>query len=323
MNEIMPAVLRQSTFVVVGGSKSKIVEGIMREKGILEWLYTKEWFQVTKNSNHPAFMRWKTCNLAIQWGGSKPDSMRIEQMLPIARVALDASLLVKLTEGDLMNLSPGKIEAVGDAKVRNEISARKLVANQFEDLFVELYTAAWHKRVGRTVTLLQGNRLPDVRVDFDSIPFPVFIECKRLKVSSAKTIQKRINDASKKIETASTTYPDAYGAALLDFSAALGAFEAIDNSIPEKMHDVLGIVKNCLRGEKNTHVKSAIVVWDDFHVDGEVPQPVLLTSGRRAKIFHHEKNQNPLGREFLFEGNASHLLMQQTPDEFMPENAGI
>jgi hypothetical protein len=69
MNEIMPALLRQSTFVVVGGSKSKMVEGIMREKGILEWLYTKEWFQVAKNSNHPAFMRWKTCNLAIQWGG--------------------------------------------------------------------------------------------------------------------------------------------------------------------------------------------------------------------------------------------------------------
>jgi hypothetical protein len=249
--------------------------------------------------------------------------MKIEQMLPIARVALDASLLVKLTEGDLRNLSPGKIESLGDAKVRNEISSRKLVAKQFEDLFVELYTAAWQKRDGRTVTLLEGKRLPDVRVDFGSIPFPVFIECKRLKVSSAKTIQKRINDASKKIENVSTTYPDAYGAVLLDFSAALGAYQAIDNSIPEKMLDVLEIVKACLRGEKNTHVKSAIVVWDDFNVSGEIPQPVLLTSGRRAKILHHKKNQNPLGGEFLFEGNASRLLMQQTPDEFMPENVSI
>jgi hypothetical protein len=325
MREIMAALTRQSTFTVVGGTKDEVVNGITREKEILEWLFTKEWFSEARNSSHPAFIRWKVCNEAILWGGSKPDSYKFEQMLPIAKIAMDASLLVKLTEGDLRELLPGKMESFGDKNVQERIRQRKMVTDQFEDLFVELYTAAWHKKIGRKVALLEGigKGLPDVRVDIESLPYPIFIECKRLKVFTAKNIRRDINTASKQLRSISKTDPRAYGAVLLDFSGMLGDYQATDNSIPEMIQVVMKIVESSLKGEQNTHVMSAILVWTDYNVNGEIPQPVVLTSGRRTKILHHEKNEAPLARDILFDGNASRLFMQQTPDECLAENVGI
>ncbi|HEV2225393.1 MAG TPA: hypothetical protein VGR56_01155 [Nitrososphaerales archaeon] len=324
MKEIMVTLARQSTFVTVGGTKASVVEGLVKEKEILEGWFTKEWFQNARNSRHPAFTRWSACNQAILWGGSKPDSLKFEGMVPIAKVALDASLLVRLTDGDLRQLSLGKLEAFGDEDVQETIRRRKLVSKQFEDLWVELYTAAWHKRVGRKITLLEGSGkgLPDIRVDIDPLSYPIFIECKRPKVFTSKKIQKEINIASNQIKAVSTANTQAYGVLLLDITALLGDFQAIDNSIPHEIQAVLDVVQSSLKGLKNTHIKSAVVVWHDFNISGEIPQPVILTYGRRAKILNHEKNEAPLERGMLFEGNASRLLMQQTPDEFLPENAG-
>ena len=324
MNEIMHTLTRRSTIVTAGGNKDKAVDAIKKERDILEWLFTKEWFQNRTNRNHSAFLQWTICNQAIQWGGSKPDRMTIEQMLPIAKVGLNASLLIKLTDGDLQMLLPGKFESFGNEEIRKKF--KKIDADQFDDLFVELYTAGWHKTEGRTATFLQGSHLPDVRVDSDSLPFPILIECKRIRGSSDNvdsTIRDDIKDASSKIENASKSNPHAYGSVLLDFSAMLGEYRATNNSIPDKILGVMEVVRQALSGNKNTHVKSAIVVWDDFNENGEIPQPVILTAGRRAIVLNHEYNSSPLSRSQLFDGTASRLLWQQTPDEFLPENQGL
>lgn len=300
----------------ISTSREETVTAVTKEKGVLEWLFPTGWFARKDNQNHPAYAEWQMCNQMIQWGGFKPDAVDFEYMRTAAKVAIDAFLLIRLSEGDLKMLTPGRYESFGDENVQRKISSRIEKAESFEDTLVELYTAGWHKRDGRSVTLSETEGYPDVRVKFDSMSFPIFIECKRISVISENRIQSVIKKASNQIEVASKgADANAYGAALLDLTGPPGARFEPNETIPPHILEVIRQVGRTLSGNKNTHVKSAVVVWDGYHVTGKLPNPVVVQYRRSARIIQHSLNNHQLTIDKIFDGYFSGLVMQPVADE--------
>jgi hypothetical protein len=317
--KVIEAMTLPATFARVGGSQEAMTLAATRQKELLEWLFQgKGWFLEKRNEGHPAYLDWKLCDQMVGWRGRKPDSLKSEDLRFAARISLNTHYLIRLSGGDLGVLTPGVFESFGDENVQKKIRSRVLDPSSYEDLLVELYTASWHKGVkDHTASLLEKTGYPDVRVSINSLDFPIFIECKRVKVSSVNQIQSDIKDASRQLATASQgADSNAYGAVLLDFSSFVGLRRQEDDSHPPVVVDVMQKVRQAIRGDKNTHVKSAIVVWDDYGLVGKEPEQVLVFR-RRAEVIHHDHTRHPLGLEKLFDGYAVRSMLRQVPDEML------
>ena len=196
--ERMKKALAWSGRTFIATSRGEVVEAAQREKAILEWLFGYKWFYEKGNENHPAYKEWRMCIQLIEWGGFKPDPEEFDRMVPAARATLDAYLLVRLSEGDIKRLVPGRLTSIGDELTQKKITSQIEIPEKFEDILVELYTAAWHKKEGRTMSYKETEGFPDVRVKIDTIPQPILIECKRLSDPSGTRIGIRIGEVIKK-----------------------------------------------------------------------------------------------------------------------------
>lgn len=311
-----------STFAKMGGSDDDITAVARRQRLLLEWLFNDSaWFYDERNASHPAFVDWRHADQVAKWGGRKPDDLPPEELHFMGRIALNTALLARLSGGDPSQLTPGTFEAFGDVEVQKKIRSRVKDPKSYEDLLVELYTASWHRTRDREVTLLETNGFPDMRVSIKSLGYPIYIECKRLTVSEVNQIQSDVKDASNQIKRATQKEPEAYGAALLDFSTVVGLHRQESQAIPPPIEDVKQKVRNAVRGEKNTHVESAIVVWDDYGVVGEEPEQ-LLVFRRRADLINHDGERTPRHRaklklEVLFNGYGVRIPLRNIPDELL------
>ena len=300
----------------IATSREEVLEAARREKAILERLFGYKWFYEKGNEKHPAYKEWRMCVQLIQRGGFKPDPEEFDRMIPAARATLDAYLLIRLSEGDIKRFTLGRLASIGDEAVQKKITSRIEDPEEFEDILVELYTAAWHKKEGRTMALREVEGFPDVRVKIDSVPQPILIECKRVTVATSNRIGQVIKKASSQIEVGSQgPDADAYGAVVLDFTGSEGAQPYSGRSIPTRIEDAMLQVKRALSGEKNHHVKSAIVVWDEYQKIGTMPDPVQLLLGRRAELVNHSLNKSPLRLADLFDGYNVGLVFQPVADE--------
>jgi len=320
IDKINEAMTRPSTISRIGGDRDKLLTAVKQQKSTLEWLfrlaYQKDWFADKGNEKHPAWIEWNACNQLIRWGGFKPDDVEFEYMRMAAKVSLDSLLLVSLSEGNMLEMIPGPADAIGNDTVLTRIKSRIGDPESFESLFVELYTAAWHKTKGRKVQMMDKDGYPDLKIVDQKLPFPVFLECKRLSGARESRIGKDINKASIQIGHAvHGPDSDAYGAVLLDFTPALGAWNDKINREPDLIVGAIKEVERALSGTKNSHVRTAIVVWDDFKVQGELPQPVVVHFNRRARLIHHEGSRLKLPIDNLFDGMASRIMFRLVPDE--------
>ena len=296
----MPFTTPSRTFTA--SNRAEVVASAIKQKAVLEWLFPDGWFNKT-HENHPAYVEWRICKQIIEWGGSLPDNVKPEQMRPLTKVVLDARFIVALSDGDLGHLIPGRREAFGDERVQKKISSRILDPGSFEDLLVEIYTAAWHKIWGHNVVISETGTRPDVRVTVEGVPDPIHIECKKVSVATRRNIEAVVKHASHQLgATGQGDDASAYGATLLDLTALGGARFQKDDTIPSNIADAIKIVEKALRGDLNTHVKTAIIVWDDYRVDGRLPDPVIVYSRRRARPVHHSLNSSPLEMSKLFNG---------------------
>jgi hypothetical protein len=307
-----------STFAKMGGSRDDITAIARRQKLLLEWLFKDSaWFYDERNANHPAYADWRNADRFAKWRGRKPDDMPPEELHFVGRIALNTTLLARLSGGDPSQLTPGTFDAFGDAEVQKKITSRVKDPQLYEDLLVELYTASWHRTKDREALLLETKGFPDVRVSIKSLGYPIYIECKRITVSSVNQIQSDIKDASIKIRRASQGRDsEAYGAALLDFSAVVGLHRQETQAIPPAIEDVKQKVRNAIRGQKNSHVETAVVVWDDYGLVGEEPEQ-LLVFRRRAELIHHDPARRKLGLEHLFDGYGVRMPLRNIPDELL------
>jgi len=318
LRKVTEAMTLPSTLARLGGSPQAFSNVVARQREILEWLFQgRDWFLRKENESHPAVADWKRCGEMMTWGGRKPDSLSPEELRYAARISLNVLFMVRLSGGSISELTLGPLDSFGDFAVQKKIRSRVLEPSSYEDLLVELYAASWHRSKDREVSLLETTGYPDIRVRIRSLNFPIYIECKRLTVSNENRIQSNIKDASNKISRGSQgSYAGAYGVALLDFSAVVGLRRQEAQTIPPLIEDVERKVRGAIRGNKNTHVNSAIVVWDDYGVVGDEPEQMMMFR-RRAQVFHHELTRRKLGLKELFDGYAVRMPLRQVPDELL------
>jgi len=151
------------------------LEFFQRQKKLLEKLFSPDWFLEAKQKNNPAYLRWALCKKIIEQEGIIQFPEQNERLHEIGRIVLDSYILVALTEGDIQQLKLGSLDLYGDETVQKKIRSRITDPEQFEDLMVELYVAAWHKTKSHAIDPIEKEGYPDLKVEIPNINIPVFI----------------------------------------------------------------------------------------------------------------------------------------------------
>ena len=150
------------------------VEFFRRQKILLEDLFPESWFLKTKKKRHPAYIRWDLCRRMINQNGIIKFPEQKDELAEIGRIVLDSYIISLITRGDVQRLSWGSLSLYGDKLVQTKIRSRITDPEQFEDIMVELYTGAWHISKRHTVTPIENKRLPDFKVEFSNITYPIY-----------------------------------------------------------------------------------------------------------------------------------------------------
>lgn len=267
----------------------KRIEFFQRQKEILERLFSPGWFLEAKQKNHPAYLRWALCKRIIEQEGAIQFPEQKEELNKIGRILLDSYILVALTEGDIQQLKLGQIDLYGDDAVQKKIRSRISSPEQFEDLMVELYVGAWHKTENHAVEPIEKDGYPDLRIESPDINIPIFIECKHLWTNSKNKIQQVIKKANKQIKKATEDIgTPSCGVAVLDVSVPATVGQVENDTLSNKLQDMIDVIQSALNGQRYRSVKSVIVVWDDYMIMGEPPDRTLVAFRRRYKRISHK-----------------------------------
>jgi len=288
------------------------IEFFQRQKEILEKLFSLEWFLETKQKNHPAYLRWTLCKKIIEQEGIQFPEQK-ERLHEIGRILLDSYILVALTEGNLQQLKLGSLNLYGDEVTQKKIRSRITNPEQFEDLIVELYVAAWHKTKNHTIEPIEKEGYPDLNIEIPNVTIPVFIECKHLWTSSKNRLQGAIKKANKQIKKAAEEIKiPSYGAVILDVSFPVVARQVENDNLSDELQEMIEVVQSALSGEKNLSVGAAIVVWDDYMISGNPPNSTLVAFRRRYKRVLHKNVAIPENLP-LFEGYTTTYWLHWAP----------
>jgi len=291
------------------------IEFFQRQKKLLEKLFSPDWFLEAKQKNYPAYLRWDLCKKIIEQGGMIQFPEQKEKLPEIGRIVLDSYIHVALTEGDIRQLKLGSLDLYGDETVQKKIRSRITDPNQFEDLMVELYVAAWHKTKNHTIELIEKDGYPDLKIEIPAMNIPVFIECKHLWTGSKNRIQKVIKKANNQIKKAvKETGITSYGAVILDVSIPVAAGQVENDNLPDKLREMVNVVQSALSGKKNRSVGAAIIVWDDYMQIGNPPDRTMLAYRRRYKRVSHTSPNLPIPENLpLFEGYTATYTLHWAP----------
>ncbi|MGD0145230.1 MAG: hypothetical protein ABSB53_00025 [Nitrososphaerales archaeon] len=274
------------------------------QEKVLEWLFPAGWFSDPRNKTHPAFIRHQTCDEQIARESGIPTAEKLGDFATVARLRLDSTILILVSEGDLKSIVFGSLDSFGDETVRKKIQTRVTDPRMFEDMMVELYTAAWHKSKHHSVTPLEIEGLPDMIVKVPSLDLPIAVECKHVTSDSENRIDSVIKKASNQIGNFKSRESriDAYGVVMLDFASSFGVNRVKSNLVPERVQRTLDLVKRSVSGNKNNSVKTVVCTWDDYLVLGDDSQPTAYVFRRNFRVVHHDGDFERIPQELLFEG---------------------
>jgi hypothetical protein len=259
------------------------VDLIRLQQSLLENLYTAEWLIKTQ-PKHLAQLQWALCAKILRQGGKIRWPEQRDDLSLLTSMLLDASTLIAISGGDLSSMHLGNLAGYGDDAVQRKIRSRLPNPRQFNELMLELHTAAWHQFNGHHVEPLE-DRLPDLRVVIDNIDLPVYIECKRVTTSTEAGIRKRILKANRQIKAVGQP---CYGIVILDVSGAAGPVNLRPEEIPDGVEIISQYVRRALSGERNRAVGKVIVTWDNSGVRGQPPEPVGLFLMRCHRFISHD-----------------------------------
>jgi hypothetical protein len=256
---------------------------------ILETLLSPEWFRKPNRETHPAYHRWALCQRILSQHGAIHWPEQRNDVLTIATMGLDSSILTIASKGNPHSLKLGSMD-FGDEGVRKKISSRVDDPEQFEDLMVELYIGAWHQLEKHRVEYREKTGFPDFSIGMKDVEIPTLVECKRARIISKNRMAKRIAKANEQISNEKSTIGPAYGIVVVDVTASDIA-EAPDDELPAKLNPTIGLIQSCLKGEKNRSVGAAIVAWDEYKTSGTPPGNTWFGFRRRSvRVLH----KNPL-----------------------------
>lgn len=289
------------------------IEFFRQQKEILEKLFSTEWFLEVEHKEHPAYRQWKLCKQIIKQNGIVKYPEQKGALPEIARIVLNSSIFVKLTEGNLQQLKFGSLDLYGDEAVQKKIRSRIVNPRQFEDLMVELYAGAWHKTRNHNVHPMEREGFPDLKVNIPGVKIPIFIECKHLWTDSKNRLQKVIKKANKQIKKVREIEWPFYGVVILDVSRPVATGQVVNDKLPNKLQEIIKIVQSALSGKKNQFIGVVILVWDDYMILGNPPGRVLVAVRRRYKRISHKNPHFNIPENLpLFEGYTAAYLLYWT-----------
>lgn len=267
---------------------------------LLEELFPENWFNTTREKQHPAWIRWNLCKQILRQGTIIRYPDQEKDFNVIARMILDSLIFVTLTKGNLDNFILGSIDSYGDQAVQKKIKSRITDAYQFEDLMVELSFAAWHMSKKHTVFPWEKDNLPDIKIQLSNNDIPVVAECKNIRSASKNRINKVISKANSQIKAVSESN---YGMVVLDISIPISVTEVTNDDLPEQIIEIITMVQSALSGSKNRSIKAAVLVWNDYMILGTPPEMTQIAFRRRNfKIRHKHLKYDYVEDTEIFDG---------------------
>ena len=237
-----------------------ILKGALR---VLEQLYNgREWFEKAQYPDHAAYQRWQLLRRILRQGGHLGTFRETVDAMPIlSRVLLDNLTLSKIGGRRFADFQLGDIAGYGDHAVQQKLRSQIAKPGQFEDVMVELATAAWHLELGHRVIPIEEEGQPDFRIE-GMMAMPLPIECKNLTTSNPKRIGRLVWHANHQIRACE---PSTVGGLVIDVSQAVGLLPNTDTPHASVIA-IARHVKRALSGAKNRAVARAEIVWNEYSV---------------------------------------------------------
>lgn len=293
------------------------IDLFFKQIAILNEIFPSNWFNITKNYQHPAYQRWKLCNTIIGQQGNIRYPEQRHELSNLGRLILDSYILVQISKGDLDKFLLGSLSKYGDLAVEKKILSRVTDQTHFESLMLELCIGAWNISQGNEVTPLEIEGYPDLKVEFSNTLIPAYIECKRIETKTLTRISDVIRKANNQIKRVKE---DAFGFVVLDLSTPVSAGMVDDDTLPNTLSERLSVIKSALSGKKNRSIGAAIVVWDDYMKLGEPPEKTRIAFRRRMIRIDHNKPRTVVPRKMIiYNGNTVEYFLTWTP-RFFPGN---
>jgi len=271
---------------------------------ILEEVFLKDFFSNTKNETHPAYIRGQLCKKIIEQKGIIKFPEQKDELHLFAKIILDSVIFISLSEGNIQDIKFGLMELVGDENILKKIRTRIVKSEQFEDLMVELYFASWHKSRKNKVRLIEKDGFPDMEIFLTGKDISLPVECKKITVNSYNRFNKVLQKANKQIKKFGNDY---YGLAVLDISDLINEGNQDKDKLEVSITDIKDIVERVLNGRKNRCVKRAILIWNDYIIEGNPPQDIFIGFRKNFAIIKNEIDKtisDELDEIKFFEGNT-------------------
>ena len=288
----------------------KSIELFIFHKQVLESLFPKDWFAKASDENHEALQQYKLCDKIIAHSGFIKYPEQANELAVAGKILLDAFLLSTITSGDMGKLIVGALN-YGGKKVQRKILQRFPDSQQFQDIMVELYVGAWHITKKNTVTPLETDGYPDIKVNFSNSSDVAYIECKHLRTKDERRIADVISKANTQLENTKT---DCYGCLVLDATIPINAGSVKDDVLPLEASEIIKIVQSSLSGEENKAIGSAVLVWDYYMIMGVPPKKTGIALRRRFQRIDHRNPKKVIPTSIsLFEGFTTYYSLHWVP----------
>jgi hypothetical protein len=263
----------------------------------IEKLIPNDWFNNPKNKTYPVYQRWAFYQKMISQNGFFKFPEQKTELPLFGQFLLDTEYLKTIFANEYFDqlLEPARVK----------IAKYLAHPTQFDDIMLEISFAAWHLMENHRVEILEIDKYPDVKVNVPTLMLPIYAECKNVTTDNDNSIKHKINDANGQLKSVSEAH---YGIVVLNIAKSIERQRVYTDAYPERVDEIIKLVKQTLRGARNRSVGAAILIWDDFIQHGEPPQKMYVAYRRRFVRIDHSPEEGCLQipeNADLYKGNTS------------------
>lgn len=254
---------------------------------LLEKLMPNGWFNNPNNNGHPAFEEWEFCKTLIAQGGVLKFPEQGTQLPMLARMILDSSILVTLTDGNLQKITIGNFEKFLKP-VKKKILNSLQHPIRFDEVMLELSVASWHMMEKHKVEILEVNNYPDMKIVISSLQYPLYIECKNVTSENINYLSKNIEEKIKKANSQLEFVPeDHFGLVIFNVTKPIRLKKVNSDIYPDQIYKITNLIKDLLDDKDYLSIGASVVIWDDYMELGKPPEKTLIAYRKRFIRIDH------------------------------------
>lgn len=261
--------------------------------------------KIFKQEKHPLVIKYNLCEEIIDQNGKIKSSVDDPKLNIIASNLLFSYILSKVSGGNKTNLSLGNFANYGDQKVRQRILTQLEDPIKFQSLMTEIIFGGWFSDKSEyTLTATEDEGLADFKIDVQSYPIPLVVDCKFIeKNTNDNRYKKNIEKANKQIKKWKNKLgSEVYGLVVMDVSNQVGLNNNIHN-IPDKVQEIQKIILKSIKNNNtsvNTSVSAVLLIWDNFEIkieENTTSQSIVFA--KNSIIVHHSNPKNKLPKNII------------------------